>query len=142
MRRMLVSSVPGLILIALISITSIGGCKSGDSCDFTFNLFTNGSTPETQDSEWECERGGELIFTIAFFGDGTGFRSDVGEFVWEQKHCRIVDFETIALETGSFENIEGAITTIGDTTLGNLSLQQVSDDLGDITVGCTYNQFE
>lgn len=141
MRRTLVSSVPGLILIALVSIASIGGCKSGETCDFTFNDFKNGPSADTQDSEWDCFNGGQLIFTIAFFGDGTGFRSDVGEFVWEQKHCRIVDFETAELETGSFENVEGAITAIGDTIIGDLSLQQVSDDLGDITVACTYDQF-
>ncbi len=141
MRRMLITSIPCLILIVLVSIASMGGCKSGETCDFTFNDFKNGVSPGTQDSEWECFIGGQLIFTIAFFGDGTGFRSDVGDFVWEQKHCRIVDFETAALETGTFENIDGSIGTVGDMTYGNLFLEQVSDDLGDITVACTYNQF-
>ncbi|MEQ9619842.1 MAG: hypothetical protein RIG61_11815 [Deltaproteobacteria bacterium] len=141
MRRILTSSVTAAILLVLVAIANTGGCKSGETCDFTFNQFLNGSSADTQDSEWECQNGGVIVFTIAFFGDSTGFRSDTGEFTWEQIRCRAIDFETVALETGTFDNIMGTITTIGDRTLGNLSLEQESDELGDITVTCTYNQF-
>ncbi len=141
MRRILMSSVTAAIFLVLVAIANTGGCKSGETCDFTFNQFLNGSSADTQDSEWECQNGGVVVFTIAFFGEGTGFRSDAGEFTWEQIRCRAVDFETLALETGTFDNIMGSITTTGDRTLGDLSLEQQSDELGDITVACTYNQF-
>ena len=141
MRRILLSSVTAGVILAFVSVANIGGCEAGDVCDFEFNEFYNGSSSETQDSEWECERGGQLIFTIAFFGDGTGVRSDVGEFTWEQIRCRTVDFETASLESGTFDNIDGNVYSTGDTTFGNLAMEQESDDLGDISVVCTYNQF-
>ena len=66
MRRIFLPSVTGFIIIALVSIASIGGSEAGDVCDFEFNEFYNGSSLETQDSEWECDRGGQLVFTIWF----------------------------------------------------------------------------
>jgi len=142
MRRILLTSVTATVLLILASLANIGGCKAGGTCDLNFNeVFGNGSSSETQDSEWECENGGGLVFTIAFFTDGTGFRSDAGEFTWEQTGCQAVDFETASLESGSFVTIQGNVATTGSTTFGNLSMEQESDDLGDIQVACTYNQF-
>jgi len=142
MRRILFTSVTAAVILILASLANIGGCKAGSSCDLNFiEVFVNGSSPDTQDSEWECENGGVLVFTIAFFTDGTGFRSDAGDFTWEQTDCHTVDFETISLESGSFVNIQGNVATTGSTTLGNLSMEQQSDDFGDIQVACTYKQF-
>ena len=142
MKRMLLTSVTVAVILISVSLANIGGCKAGSSCDLNFIVvFVNGSSSDMQDSEWECENGGVLVFTIAFFRDGTGFRSDAGEFTWEQTGCYAVDFETVSLESGSFVNIQGYVATTGSTTFGNLSMEQQSDDLGDIQVACTYNQF-
>ena len=94
MKRLILSLIP-VALIALVSIGSMGGCNSsGDVCDIRFSEFYNGSSQATQDSEWSCVNGGAVVFTIAFFGDGTGTRSDAGGFTWEQTKCRELDFDT------------------------------------------------
>ena len=135
MRRMILSFIP-VILIVIVAAGSIGGCNSGDSCNFAFNPLTNGSTQESQDSEWSCKNGGVEVFTIAFFGDGTGTRSDAGDFTWEQTKCHSLNFETASLETGTLDELDGFISTIAQETIGQLSFEQTSDDLGDITVSC------
>jgi len=137
MKRLILSIVPAL-LITIVSIGNIGGCSSGETCDFRFNAFYNGSTRAGQDSEWSCENGGVIVFTIAFFGDGTGTRSDAGDFTWEQTKCRALDLDTDSLESATLDNIDGFIDTIGGSTFGELTFEQTSDDLGDITVVCDY----
>jgi hypothetical protein len=137
MKRLILSIVPAL-LITIVSIGNIGGCSSGEVCDFRFNAFFNGSTQAGQDSEWSCENGGVVVFTIAFFGDGTGTRSDAGDFTWEQTKCRALDLDTDSLESATLDNIDGFIDTIGGSTFGELTFEQTSDDLGDITVVCDY----
>lgn len=135
MRRMILSCIP-VILIAIVAAGSIGGCSSGGTCNFVFNPLTNGSSAATQDSQWSCKNADVEVFTIAFFGDGTGTRSDAGDFTWDQTKCESLDFETASLETGTLDNLSGFITTIGGDTIGQLSFDQTSDDLGDITVVC------
>lgn len=139
MKRIILSALPA-VLIALASIGNIGGCSSGDTCDFRFNEFYNGSSSAAQDSEWSCQNGGQFVFTIAFFGDGTGTRSDAGDFTWAQTKCRALNLETVTDETADLDNIDGAVDTVGDTTFGNLTFEQTSDDLGDLTVTCEYVQ--
>lgn len=139
MRRMILSLVP-VILIAIIAAGSIGGCNSGNTCDFAFNPLTNGSTPAEQDSEWSCKNGDIEVFTIAFFGDGTGTRSDAGDFAWEQTKCKSLNFETASQETGTLDELQGFLNIIGGVPVGQLSFQQNSDDLGDIFVVCDYVQ--
>lgn len=139
MKRIILSALPALLL-ALVSTGNIGGCSSGETCDFRFNEFYNGSSLDTQDSEWSCRNGGQFVFTIAFFGDGTGTRSDAGVFTWNQTKCRALSLETESDETADLDNIEGAVQTVGGTTFGNLTFEQTSDDLGDITVTCEYQQ--
>lgn len=137
MKRLILSLVP-VVLIAVVSIGSMGGCSSGDVCDIRFSEFYNGSSQATQDSEWSCVNGGEVVFTIAFFGDGTGTRSDAGGFTWEQTKCRELDFNTDSLESGTLDDIQGFVDTVGGTTFGQLAFNQTSDGLGDISVVCDY----
>ncbi|HVY54802.1 MAG TPA: hypothetical protein VHC46_03505 [Thermodesulfobacteriota bacterium] len=139
MKRIILSVLPAA-LITLVSIGSIGGCSSGDTCDFRFTEFYNGSSPDTQDSEWSCQNGGQVVFTIAFFGDGTGTRSDAGDFTWNQTKCRSLSLDTASMESADLDDIEGSVQTIGGETVGNLTFEQTSDDLGDITVTCEYVQ--
>ena len=135
MKRIILSVLPAA-LIALVSIGNIGGCSSGETCDFRFNEFYNGSSLETQESEWSCQNGGQIVFTIAFFGDGTGTRSDAGDFTWTQTKCRSLNLETETDETATLDDIEGSVQTIAGETIGNLTFEQTSDDLGDTTVTC------
>ena len=137
MKRLILSIVPAL-LITIVSIGNIGGCGGGETCDFRFNQFYNGSTQAGQDSEWECVNGGQVVFTIAFFGDGTGTRSDAGGFTWEQTKCRALDLNTDSLESATLDDIDGFIDTQGGTTFGEITFEQTSDELGDITVVCDY----
>ena len=138
MKRLILSIVPAL-LITIVSLGNIGGCGSGGGpCDFRFNQFYNGSTQAGQDSEWECVNGGQVVFTIAFFGDGTGTRSDAGGFTWELTKCRALDLSTDSLESATLDDIDGFIGTQGGNTFGELTFEQTSDDLGDITVVCDY----
>ncbi len=139
MKRFILSIVPAL-LITIAAAGNIGGCSSGETCDFRFNEFYNGSSRAAQDSEWSCENGGVVVFTIAFFGDGTGTRSDAGDFTWEQTKCRALNFDTESDETGTLDDIDGFVDTIGGDTFGELTFEQTSDDLGDITVVCDYVQ--
>ena len=141
MRRIILSAIPA-VLITLVSIGSIGGCSSGDTCDFRFSEFYNGSSLDTQDSDWSCQNGGQFVFTIAFFGDGTGTRSDAGDFTWTQTKCKSLTLDTVTDETATLDRIEGAVRTVGGTTFGNLTFEQTSDDLGDLTVTCEYEQFD
>lgn len=138
MKRLILSIVPAL-LITIVSIGNVGGCGSGGGpCDFTFNEFYNGSNAAGQDSEWSCENGGVVVFTIAFFGDGTGTRSDAGDFTWELTKCRALDLDTDSLESATLDDIDGFIGTQGGNTFGELTFEQTSDELGDITVVCDY----
>jgi hypothetical protein len=137
MRRLILSLFP-VILIAIVAAGSIGGCNSGNSCNFDFNDLTNGSSAETQDSEWSCKNGDVVVFTIAFFGDGTGTRSDAGDFTWEQTKCESLNFETVSLESGTLNKIQGFLNIVAQVPIGSLSFEQSSDDLGDITVSCDY----
>ena len=138
MKRLILSIVPAL-LITIVSLGNIGGCGSGGGpCDFRFNQFYNGSTQAGQDSEWSCVNGGQVVFTIAFFGDGTGTRSDAGGFTWELTKCRALDLSTDSLESATLDDIDGFIGTQGGNTFGELTFEQTSDDLGDITVVCDY----
>ena len=141
MKRLILAVVPAL-LITVVSIGNIGGCSSGsgDTCDFIFNEFYNGSSQATQDSEWSCVNGGEVVFTIAFFGDGTGTRSDAGGFTWDLTKCRALDLETDSLESATLDNIDGFLESSGGETFGQLTFEQTSEDLGDITVVCDYIQ--
>jgi hypothetical protein len=141
MKRFILLTVPA-ILITVVSIGNIGGCSSGETCDFRFNEFYNGSSEAAQDSEWSCENGGAFVFTIAFFADGTGTRSDAGGFTWDQTKCRSLNFNTESEETGTLDEIEGFVDTIGSDTFGELTFEQTSEDLGDITVVCDYVQFD
>lgn len=134
-------SLAGLFVIVLVALSGSGGCNSGDTCDIRFVELTNGRTAETQESEWSCVNAGIVVFTIAFFTDGTGVRSDAGDFVWEQTKCREVDLETLELEEAILDNIDGRIDTVGGVTFGTLTFRQTSDDLGDLTVTCNLTVF-
>lgn len=130
-------SLAGLFVIALVALSGSGGCNSGEVCDIRFTEFLNGTSGETQDSEWQCENGGVVVFTIAFFSDGTGVRSDAGDFDWEQTKCREVELETVELEQATLDRIEGGVQEVAGVIVGSLSFRQTSDDLGDLTVACS-----
>lgn len=134
-------SLAGLFVIVLVALSGSGGCNSGNPCDIRFNEFLNGTSVETQDSEWSCVNAGVVVFTIAFFSDGTGERSDAGDFEWEQTKCREVVLETPALEQATLDRIEGGVREVAGVTIGTLSFRQTSDELGDLTVTCNLALF-
>jgi len=134
--------IPGLLIIVLFFVLisgNVGGC--GDNlCDFELNSFFNGTSIDDQTSEWDCKRGGETVFTLGLFGDLTGIRSDIGEFVFDRPRCRVIELENEA-GTGKLKKIEGTIFSRGDNTIGSLAFKQVSDDFGDIEVVCELVEF-
>ncbi|MCK5709938.1 MAG: hypothetical protein KAI07_05305, partial [Deltaproteobacteria bacterium] len=117
------------------------GCGDvGQKCNFDLNIFYNGPSMELQSSQWDCKRGGETVFTMGLFGDFTGVRSDIGDFIFNQDQCGRIDFETLE-GTGMLTKIEGNVFSQGGVTIGNLAFDQVSDDFGDISVACDLVQF-
>lgn len=134
-------SLAGLFVIVLVALSGSGGCNSGDVCDIRFVELTNGTSEETQESEWACENAGVVVFTIAFFSDGTGVRSDAGDFVWELTKCREIELETLELEEALLDRIDGRIETVAGVTFGSLTFRQTSEDLGDLTVSCRLTVF-
>lgn len=134
-------SLAGLFVIVLVALSGSGGCNSGEVCDIRFATFTNGTSEQTQESEWACENAGVVVFTIAFFSDGNGVRSDAGDFVWEQTKCREIELETLELEEAILDRIEGNVETVAGVTIGSLTFRQTSDDLGDLTVSCRLTVF-
>lgn len=120
-------------LFIFIAMGSLGGCND-TPCDFDFNAFLNGNSINDQTSEWDCKRGGETVFTLAWFADLTGTRSDIGDFVFDRQKCRSVSFEN-ELGTGKLKNLQGT------SNLGTLSFKQVSDDFGDTEVICDLVEF-
>lgn len=133
--KKIISGLSVVALFIILALGNIGGCGDGDSpCDFEFNAFLNGATFMDQDSEWDCKRGGETVFTLGFFGDSTGTRSDIGDFIYDRNKCRTVQFENEDGE-GKLNNMEG------NSILGTLSFNQVSDDFGDTAVVCDLVEF-
>jgi len=139
--RNIISSLFVVALFLILVTGNIGGCGDvGQKCNFNLNIFYNGSSIDEQTSEWDCKRGGETVFTMGLFGDFTGVRSDIGDFIFNQDQCEIIDFETLA-GTGMLKNIEGNVFSQGGDTFGNLAFDQVSDDFGDISVVCNLVEF-
>jgi len=133
-----------LFVVALFFVLvtgNIGGCGDvGQKCNIDLNIFYNGSSIAQQTSEWDCKRGGETVFTMGLFGDFTGVRSDIGDFIFNRDQCGRIDFETLS-GTGMLQKIEGNVVSQGGVTIGNLAFDQVSDDFGDISVACELVQF-
>ena len=122
-----------IAMFVVIIAGSIGGCND-TPCDFEFNSFLNGSSLEDQTSEWDCKRGDETIFTMGLFFDLTGIRSDIGEFDYDLKKCRTMEFDN-ELGSGKLKNMQG------NSTLGTFSFKQVSDDFGDDDFICDLIEF-
>jgi hypothetical protein len=136
MRKLLLSSAALAVLLAFVSLGNIGGCGGDNLCDFGISSIYNGGSFAGQDSEWECRTGGVVEYTIAFFADGTGTRSDIGDFVWEQTDCKQLVFTA---DTGEFATLRGLQVTggiIGGEQFGVLKFNQVSDDLGNFGYTC------
>lgn len=136
MRKVLLSSAALAVLITIVSLGNIGGCGGGGLCNFRIANIYNGASFEDQDSEWECRTGGAVEYAIAFFADGTGTRSDIGDFVWEQTACKRLDFTA---DSGEFATLKGLAVSggiIGGVQFGNLNFNQVSEDLGDFGYKC------
>ena len=123
--------IVGMLLFIIAG--TIGGCND-TPCDFEFNSFLNGSSIDDQTSEWDCKRGGETVFTMSLFFDLTGTRSDIGDFDYDLRKCRSMDFQN-DMGSGKLKNLQG------NSTLGNLSFKQVSDDFGDTNVACNLVEF-
>ena len=137
----MISSLFVVALFFVLVTGNIGGCgEVGQKCNIDLNIFYNGSSIEEQTSEWDCKRGGEPVFTMGLFGDFTGVRSDIGDFIFNRDQCGRIDFETLS-GTGMLQKIEGNVVSQGGVTIGNLAFDQVSDDFGDISVLCELVQF-
>lgn len=129
----IVLAAPVFLLSLILALGNMGGCTDS-TCDLILNSILNGSSINDQTSEWDCKRGGETVFTLALFGDMTGTRSDIGDFVYDRTECRRIVFEN-ADGTGKLTGLDG------DSRTGLLSFEQVSDDFGDITVACDFVEF-
>lgn len=126
--KKIISGLSVLALFIVLALGNIGGC--GDTpCDFDLNAFFNGTSFMDQDSEWDCKRGGETVFTMGLFADLTGTRSDIGDFVFDRNKCRTLQFENVEGE-GKLKNLQG------NSRQGTLAFKQVSDDFGDTDVVC------
>ncbi len=135
MRKVLLSSAALALLVTVLSFGSIGGC-GGNLCGFRIANIYNGADFGDQDSEWECRTGGVVEFTIAFFADGTGTRSDIGDFVWEQTACERLEFTADSGEFAELRGLEVSRGFIAGDEFGTLKFKQVSDDLGDFGYKC------
>jgi hypothetical protein len=136
MRKILLSSAALAVLLTVVSLGNIGGCGGGNLCDFVIANIYNGADFGDQDTEWECRTGGVVEYTIAFFADGTGNRSDLGDFTWVQTKCTQLEFTT---DEGDFATLRGLSVSrgiIGGVEFGQLKFNQVSDDLGDFGYTC------
>ncbi|MGH7849945.1 MAG: hypothetical protein ACREOP_06575 [Thermodesulfobacteriota bacterium] len=108
MRKVLLSSAAVAVLITIISLGNI----------------------------WECRTGGVVEYTIAFFANGTGTRSDIGDFTWVQTECKQLEFTA---DTGEFATLKGLQVTggiIGGDKFGQFKFNQVSPDLGNFGYTC------
>src|SRR3990167_5910922 len=135
MRKVLLSSAAVAVLITIVSLGNIGGCSS-NIYDFGISNICNGAAFSDQDSEWECRTGGVVEYTIAFFADGTGTRSDIGNFTWVQTECKQLEFTA---DSGEFATLKGLQVTggiIGGEKFGQMKFNQVSPDLGNFGYTC------
>ncbi len=136
MRKVLLSSAAVAVLITIVSLGNIGGCGGSNLCDFGISSIYNGAGFSDQESEWECRTGGVVEYTIAFFADGTGTRSDIGDFTWVQTECKQLEFTA---DTGEFATLKGLQVTggiIGGDKFGQMKFNQVSPDLGNFGYTC------
>src|SRR3972149_129064 len=120
MRKVLLSSAAVAVLITIISLGNIGGCSS-NICDFGISSIYSGADLGGQASEWECRTGGVVEYTIAFFADGTGTRSDIGDFTWVQTECKQLEFTA---DSGEFATLKGLPVTGGIIEIGRASCRE------------------
>jgi len=136
MRKILLSSAALAVLLAVVSLGNIGGCGGSNICDFGISSIYNGANFGDQDSEWECRTGGVVEYTIAFFADGTGNRSDLGDFTWVQTECKQLEYTT---DESDFATLRGLSVTggiINGEKFGQMKFNQVSEDLGNFGYTC------
>jgi hypothetical protein len=135
MRKFLLSSAALAVLVTFVSLLNMGGC--GDNlCNFGISSIYNGANFGDQDSEWECRTGGVVEYTIAFFADGTGTRSDIGDFTWVQTECKQLQFAADSGESATLRGLQVTGGIINGEQFGQLKFNQVSDDLGDFGYTC------
>lgn len=129
------------LLTVFIAFLITGGCGGGsgnsesDSCDFEISSVTNGESLTSVDSFWECGSEGVDNFEFAIFDNGTGFATNIGEFVWEETGCRSI---SILSGLGDAEAVNI------DLTAGILTFVIESEIPGFEQIGftCELNQFE
>lgn len=137
MRKMLMSSAALAVLLTVVSLGNIGGCGGSNICDFGISSIYNGANFDDQESEWECRTGGVVEYSIAFYADGTGNRSDLGDFTWVQTECKQLEYTTD--EGNDFATLRGLQVTggiINGETFGQMKFNQVSEDLGNFGYTC------
>lgn len=136
MRKVILSSAALAFLIAIISLGNIGGCGGSSLCDFSISSIYNGANFGDQDSEWECRTGGVVEYTIAFFADGTGTRSDIGDFTWVQTECKRLEITADEGESAELKGLQVTLATVGGEQFGQMKFSQVSEDLGNFGYTC------
>lgn len=134
-RKLLLSFSALAVLVTVISFGNIGGC-GGDICRFGISSIYNGPNAAGQDSEWECSTGGVVEYTIAFYADGTGERSDIGDFTWVQTKCQELDFTADSGESATLKSLSVTGGVFNGEKFGQMKFNQVSDDLGDFNYTC------
>jgi hypothetical protein len=134
-RKLLLSFSALAVLVTVISFGNIGGC-GGQICRFGISSIYNGANAGDQDSEWECRTGGVVEYTIAFYADGTGSRSDIGDFTWVQTKCQELDFAADSGETATLKGLQVTGGIINGEQFGQMKFNQVSGELGDFGYTC------
>ena len=99
-----------LIIITIIALGAVGGC--GNECNFNLSAIFNGPSATLALSQWNCvaSRDGESLpeFVIQFFGDGTGFNSATGEFIFERTGCRSLMYDS-ETESADITSLQGSV---------------------------------
>lgn len=119
--------LPFVIALLLLSFPGCGGGSS--ECAFDPDDFTNGTSSETQGSQWNCTSSGSS-FSFVLFDDGTGVSSALGSFTWTESACRSVDVVASG-STYLIRDLEGSIAD------GTGSFRQTNPNGSQLTATCT-----
>ena len=82
-----------------------------------------------------------MEYSIAFFADGTGTRSDIGDFTWVQTECKQLEFTADSGESATLKGLQVTGGIIDGEQFGQFKFNQVSDDLGNFGYTCELVNF-
>ena len=100
------------VFLILLLTFSLSACLvspedvvNGD-CPFDINTIVNGAAPGTQTNFWQCINSQNVQFNFLLFANDTGVDSRVGDFIWQEVGCAIIDYTFNVGGTGTASNLE------------------------------------